>query len=195
MKNRWWNLINLLYPESIVLLANKRVIIFNKNNYDSRTNLNDQAWPTIKHAEFLNYHNKSVVRSIASMQQMMTEVGGRLKLELDLGGSWASRWLLAARVAVSVLSNTPAPGIPGRVDWQVRLKVPPGKWCRSKRNDSLRRLDDTILSFEGPLLGSSLVEALSTCRLIHKSNGDHLRNTLGLHSSILCSVKENCDSY
>jgi len=48
-------------------------------------------------------------------------------LEPDLGGSWARRWLLAARVAISMVLRGWSLAIPGSVDWQIRIKLPPEK--------------------------------------------------------------------
>ena len=48
----------------------------------------------------------------------------------DLGGSCASRSLLAARVTILSVLRISAPGTPGKIDRQIRLRFPPGKCSR-----------------------------------------------------------------
>lgn len=84
--------------------------------------------------------------------------------EPDFGGSWARRWLLAARVAISIVLSTWTFAMPGSADWQVRLRTPPGKWFRFKCNVRPSLVVETTLPSMLPLIGKVLVKALFTCR-------------------------------
>lgn len=89
--------------------------------------------------------------------------GTRIELEADFGASWASLSLLAANVAVFSVLNARTLGMSGKEDWQTKWRVPPGKCCRSKRKEKLNCETDIRISWLYPVVGKSVVIALSTC--------------------------------